>query len=141
MLVTAAGLGLVFAPSENAGTFGVAQSDAGVASATINVGQQLGGSIGTALLNTMVASATAGYLTARLSQATLVSGHPSPALIQQSAVHGYTVGFWWAAGIFAAGAVICGVLLRSGPLARQPEASREDTVAEDRADRQPVRQG
>jgi len=140
MLVTAVGLGLVFAPSENAGTFGMAQSDAGVASAVINVGQQLGGSIGTALLNTMVASATAGYLTAHLGPATLVRGHPSPALVQQSAVHGYTVGFWWAAGIFAAGALICGVLLRSGPLARQPAPSQEDTVAEGRADRQPLRQ-
>jgi EmrB/QacA subfamily drug resistance transporter len=140
MLVTAAGLGLVFAPSENAGTFGVAQSDAGVASATINVGQQLGGSIGTALLNTMVASATAGYLAAHLSPATLLRGHPSPVLVQQAAVHGYTVGFWWAAGIFAAGAVICGTLLRSGPLTRQPAPGQEDTVAEGRADRQPVRQ-
>jgi hypothetical protein len=31
--------------------------------------------------------------------------------------HGYDTAFWWIAGIFAGGAVICGVLLRSGPLA------------------------
>jgi len=116
LMVTAAGLGQVFAPVENTGTFGVAPHDAGVASASINVGQQLGGSIGTALLNTMVASATAGYLSSHLNPAAIVAGHPSPALVQQSLVHGYTVGFWWTAGIFALGAVVCGTLLRPGPL-------------------------
>jgi hypothetical protein len=31
------------------------------------------------------------------------SGHASVALVQRSLVHGYTVGFWWMAGIFVAG--------------------------------------
>lgn len=123
LLVTAVGLGLVIAPAVNTGTFGMAQSDAGAASATLNVGQQLGGSLGTALLNTMVASATASYLTAHLNPATTLGGHPSPALVQLSLVHGYSVGFWWTAGIFAAGAVICGTLLRRGPLARPDQAA------------------
>jgi EmrB/QacA subfamily drug resistance transporter len=116
LLVTAAGLGQVIAPALNTGTFGVAPHDAGVASATINVGQQLGGSIGTALLNTVAAAATATYLTSHLNPATIVAGHSSPALVQQSLVHGYTVGFWWTAGIFTLGAVVCGTLLRRGPL-------------------------
>jgi EmrB/QacA subfamily drug resistance transporter len=116
LMVIAAGLGQVIAPAVNTGTYGVAPHDAGVASATVSVGQQLGGSIGTALINTMVASATAGFLTAHLTPASSVAGHPSPALVQQSLVHGYTVGFWWTAGIFAVGAVICGTLLRRGSL-------------------------
>ena len=33
-------------------------------------------------------------------------------------MHGYTTAFWWTAGIFAGGAVICGALFRSGPLAQ-----------------------
>ena len=33
-----------------------------------------------------------------------------------SLIHGYTTGFWVAAAIFGAGAVICGMLFRSGPL-------------------------
>ena len=58
----------------NTGTFGVAPYDAGVASATLNVGQQLGGSIGTALLNTIATSATASYLVGlHLSPASLAS--------------------------------------------------------------------
>jgi hypothetical protein len=77
LLIIGAGLGLVFAPVFNTGTFGVAPRDAGVASATVNTGQQLGGSIGTSLLNTIFASTVAAYLTAH---ATLVHGKPSPQL-------------------------------------------------------------
>src|SRR5208282_4132124 len=51
LLVTGFGIGQVTGPAVNTGTFGVARYDAGVASATINVGQQAGGSIGTSLLN------------------------------------------------------------------------------------------
>jgi hypothetical protein len=103
-------------PAVNTGTYGVAPYDAGVASATINAGQQVGGSIGTSLLNTMVASATASYLSSHLNPGTILAGHAGAALVQQSLVHGYVVGFWWTAGIFAAGAVVCGTLLRRGPL-------------------------
>jgi hypothetical protein len=87
-----------------------------VASATLNTGQQIGGSIGTSLLNTIFASVVAHYLASHLSPATLVHGHPAPSLIGMSLIHGYTTGFWVAAAIFGAGAVICGTLFRSGPL-------------------------
>ena len=116
LLVTGLGIGQVFAPAANTGTYGVAPYDAGVAAATVNVGQQAGGSIGTALLNTVVASATASYLASHLNPGTILAGHAGAALVRQSLVHGYTVGFWWTAGIFAAGAVVCGTLLRRGPL-------------------------
>ena len=114
IIVTGIGMGMVFAPAINAGTFGVAPQDAGVASATLNVGQQLGASIGTSLLNTIFAAAVTAYLTAHLASARLIGRQ---ALAGQALVHGYTTAFWWTAGIFAGGAVICGALLRSGPLA------------------------
>jgi len=56
LILTGIGLGMVIAPSINTGTFAVAPQDAGVASATVTVGQQLGASIGTSLLNTIFAS-------------------------------------------------------------------------------------
>jgi len=126
------GLGQIIAPSINTGTFGVRHSDAGVASATVNTGQQVGGSIGTALLNTIAASAAASYITSHLSPATLVHGRPSPGLLGLGLVHGYTTAFWWSAVIFACGAVVAGVLMRRGPLTRrgpdgQPEALPEGT--------------
>src|SRR5215475_11866660 len=52
-MVAGTGMGLVFAAVLQTGTSGVAPRDAGIASACINTGQQLGGAIGTALLNTI----------------------------------------------------------------------------------------
>ena len=122
----------------NTGTYGVAPQDAGVASATLNTGQQIGGSIGTSLLNTLAASATASYLTAHITPASLVHGHPGPRLAGLALVHGYTTAFWWSAAIFAAGAVICGTLLRRGPLtpaagrrARQAGATQSAQAADE----------
>src|SRR5690242_21562996 len=48
--------------------------------------------------------------------AVYLHGHPTPQLAQLALIHGYTTVFWWCAGIFAAGAIICGALLRPGPL-------------------------
>ena len=122
LLLTGIGLGLSIAPAFNTGTYGVAQSDAGVASATLNVGQQLGGSIGTALLNTIATSAAATYVASHLSPATEASKSAKTALHASAAVHGYTTAFWWTAGIFASGAIICGALMRRGPLTQQAAA-------------------
>jgi EmrB/QacA subfamily drug resistance transporter len=128
LMVTGAGMGLIFGMVAATGTFGVAPHDAGVASASINTGQQLGGSIGTALLNTIAAGAATGYLADHLR------GRPTPQVVQLAAIHGYTTVFWWCAGIFAAGAVICGALLRPGPLTRPgdtpaPEPSLQAAAA------------
>jgi EmrB/QacA subfamily drug resistance transporter len=117
IVVTGLGMGLVFSTAFNTGTYGVRPQDTGVASASVNTGQQLGGSIGTALLNTIAASATAGYLASHLH------GAPTPALQQLALVHGYTTAFWWCAGIFLAGAVLCGSLMRRGPLQGRPAAA------------------
>ena len=133
LMTAGLGIGFTIAPSKNTGTFGVAPQDAGVASATLNTGQQVGGSIGTSLLNTIFASAVAQYLTSHLSPATLVHGHPAPALTGMSLIHGYTTAFWVAAAIFGAGAVICGTLLRSGPLRASGPAAASATAAAQQA--------
>jgi EmrB/QacA subfamily drug resistance transporter len=109
LMVTGVGMGLVFGAAANTGTFGVAPRDAGIASASANTGQQLGGSIGTALLNTIAASAAASYLASH-------PHGPASQLAHLALLHSYTTVFWWCAGIFAAGAAICGTLLRRGPL-------------------------
>src|SRR5690349_21985826 len=110
LLVTGFGLGLIFAPAINTATLGVEPSEAGIASATVNSCQQVGGSIGTAFLNTMATTATASYLSGKL---------PTPANTALAALHGYTVAFWWAMGIFLIGAAVAGLLLRPGTA--QPE--------------------
>jgi EmrB/QacA subfamily drug resistance transporter len=130
LMAAGLGLGFTIAPSMNTGTFGVAPQDAGVASATLNTGQQIGGSIGTSLLNTIFATVVAHYMTSHLSPATLVHGHPAPSLIGMSLIHGYTTAFWVAAAIFGAGAVICGTLFRFGPLRASAAAEPAMAVAQ-----------
>jgi hypothetical protein len=125
---------MVIAPVINTGTFGVAPQDAGVASATVTVGPQLGASVGTSLLNTIFAAAVTSYLAAHLAAARVVG---RPALTGLALAHGYDTAFWWTAGIFAAGAVIGGALLRRGPLrpaSAAPPAHTEVTTTEAKAD-------
>ena len=105
IIVAGFGLGMVVAPAINTGTFGVAPQDAGVASATVAVGQQLGASIGTSLLNTIFATAVASY----------VAPHGATS-IAQALAHGYDTAFWWTCGIAAGGAIVAALLLRPGPL-------------------------
>jgi EmrB/QacA subfamily drug resistance transporter len=116
LILTGIGLGMVIAPSINTGTFGVEPRDAGVASAAVTVGQQLGASIGTSLLNTIFASAVASYLAAHIAAG---AGPGRRALAGLALAHGYDTAFWWVAGIFAGGAIIGGTLFRRGPLSRQ----------------------
>jgi hypothetical protein len=99
------GLGLVISTALNTATLGVRPADSGVASATVNASQQVGGSLGTALLSTLAASAATSFLSGT---------RPTPALIAASAVHGYTTAFAWAAAIFAAGALVAVALYEPG---------------------------
>jgi EmrB/QacA subfamily drug resistance transporter len=116
LILTGVGLGMVIAPSINTGTYGVAPQDAGVASATVTVGQQLGASIGTSLLNTIFASAVASYITTHIASARVIG---RPALTALALGHGYDTAFWWTAGILAGGAIVAGLLFRRGPLYRK----------------------
>ena len=101
LVVMGTGLGLVFSTAMNSATLGVEPQDAGVASATVNAAQQVGASLGTALLSTLAASAATSVL----------AGHrPTPALVAQAAIHGYTTAFTVSAGVFAVAAVVAGLL-------------------------------
>jgi EmrB/QacA subfamily drug resistance transporter len=109
LLLAGVGFGLIIAPSMASATYGVDRADAGVASAMVNTGQQIGGSLGTALLSTLAASSVASF----------ASTHgPGP----DAAIHGYTTAFWVSAAIFAFGAVATGLLLRPGVQQIDPAA-------------------
>jgi EmrB/QacA subfamily drug resistance transporter len=103
LILIGIGFGLVVAPSFATATLGVARQESGAASALVSTSQQVGGSIGTALLSTLAVSAATDYF-----------AEHGPRLAAQAAVEGYTTAFWWAAAIFAVGALITGGLLRSG---------------------------
>jgi EmrB/QacA subfamily drug resistance transporter len=99
------GMGLVFSTSFNTATAGVARHDAGVASALVNTMQQVGGSVGTALLSTIAAQSTTSYVKAHLSEG-------ARAAAANGAVHGYTVAFFTSGLIFLVGAVLIFLLVR-----------------------------
>jgi EmrB/QacA subfamily drug resistance transporter len=126
IILTGLGLGMVIAPSINTGTFGVAPQDAGVASATVTVGQQLGASIGTSLLNTIFASAVAAYIAAHAASARLIGAR---ALTGLALAHGYDTAFWSTSAILAGGAIVAGLLFRPGPLVRQATPGPQDAGA------------
>jgi hypothetical protein len=101
LLLIGAGIGTVFSSSLNTATDRLAPAYAGVASAVVTTNQQIGASVGIALLNTISASATKTFLVGKSS---------TPALLAQATVHGENVAFMVVVGILIGGAVLCGLI-------------------------------
>jgi hypothetical protein len=101
MLVTAFGMGLIFVPMSLVALAKVANNDTGVASSLLNTGQQVGGSIGLAILGTVAWSAVANSIHTQVAAATAAAKHATAHLsaAQQAAAtkaitdHAYSVGF------------------------------------------------
>lgn len=98
LIVMGLGLGATFVSILITATTGIAKHLSGLASGLINTSQQIGGSLGLAVMSGIVASATARYITHH------VSGHPTKLLLAQASVHGFRVGYMVGAcfSIFAA---------------------------------------
>ena len=100
------GFALLLVPLSNLALTGVNDDDAGVASAVLNSTQQIGGTLGTSLLNTFYASAVTSYI---------VSHDLNPSVFNPAAaIHGYHVAFWIGAGLIAAAFVAVLVLVNAG---------------------------
>ncbi|WP_405892279.1 MFS transporter [Streptomyces sp. NBC_01527] len=109
-LLLGLGMGTAFMPAMSLATHGVEPRDSGVASAMVNTSQQVGGAIGTALLNTIAASAATAYAT---SHAALAATDPK--LLQlQAMVHGFTGAIWWAVGILVVASAIAVTFINAG---------------------------
>ena len=119
LLLLGIGFGLSTAPAFSTGTLGLAPQDAGVGSATLNTAQQVGGSIGTSLLNTLAAGAAASYLVGRAL---------TPANVQAALLHSYTTAFLWSSLIFVAGAIVAALVLQRGGLAALASEAQTATV-------------
>ena len=117
------GLGLAIVPCISTATQNADPKDVGVTSAMTNTSQQIGASIGTALLNTIAATATVTYLASHHVQ--------TRTLVSDATVHGYAVASGWAAGILVLAAVLAGLLIDVHPGQRvEPEVPVEVAVAE-----------
>jgi len=103
LILVGTGIGSAAVVAVAVGQQGVEPRDAGTAGALTQVSQQLGAALGVALISTFVATATSHYLT-----------HHGSTAIAGANVHGFTVGYWWAAGVFWAAAVVCAAVIRGG---------------------------
>ncbi|KIZ19478.1 Puromycin resistance protein pur8 [Streptomyces natalensis ATCC 27448] len=136
-LLVGLGMGLIFMPVMATATFGVAPQDSGVTSATVNTSQQVGGSIGTALLNTIAASTSATYLAVHLSQAAQrTAGRPLPpaargALVKDGVVHGFTVAIGAGSAIMLLAALVAGLMV-TGRAARPPVSAPAPSASDAR---------
>jgi len=100
-----AGLGLIFVPLGNVALAGVNPHDAGAAGAMVSATQQVGGSLGVALLTSISVSAATTFATTHT---------PSPNLMAEAAVHSYLVGFRWAAAFLVVAGVAVLALIKRG---------------------------
>jgi EmrB/QacA subfamily drug resistance transporter len=104
LIVMSLGMGLAFTALSSTSLTNVGERDAGVASAVLNSTQQVGASLGAALLNTIAATATATYLASH-----------GPQLEEQALVHGFQRALLVGSIIVAAGAVVSAVLVNAKP--------------------------
>jgi MFS family permease len=116
LLLTGVAMGCVFAPAFSTATLGVKSADAGVAAAMVNTSQQVGGSVGTALLSTIFASAAASFASAHANTAGLASA---------ASIHGYTTAFEWAAALFGVGLLVALLILPTDGAARARAAQAQ----------------
>ena len=86
-----------------------------------NTSQQIGASIGTALLNTIAATATASYLALRANTDHTVAA---------ATVHGYAVASGWAAGVLVLAAIVGGVMIDAHPGRERAELDQEKLTLE-----------
>jgi MFS family permease len=105
LLIMSSGMALVFIPLTSTSLHGVSNRDTGVASAMINTSQQVGGSLGTALLNTVAATAATSYVIANKEVGIAIPG-VKQMLYPYGITHGYTVAFTVSAALLFAGAVV-----------------------------------
>jgi MFS family permease len=98
------GMASIMPASFQLATLGVPPRLAGAASALVSTSQQVGGAIGTALLNTLAATAATAYVTAHAPA--------TPEVLAEAALHSFDTAYAWSAGIFAGGAVLAAVLFR-----------------------------
>ena len=106
MVLMSVGLAGVFIPASSTALVGVGSHDAGVASAVLNTSQQIGGSLGTALLNTLFA----GAVTAYFADNPPTSPGQAQQILPLAFIHGYHVAFFWGA-VLLAGALLASIVV------------------------------
>jgi MFS family permease len=126
LVLMGAGMASIMPASFQLATLGVPPRLAGAASALVSTSQQVGGAVGTAVLNTLATTAAAAY----------VADHApaTPQVVAEAALHSFDTAYAWSAAFFAGGAVVAALLFRrradrQARLAAVPAAAPEAVVA------------
>jgi predicted MFS family arabinose efflux permease len=106
LLIMSSGMALVFIPLTTTSLHAVGNHDSGVASAMVNTSQQIGGSLGTALLNTIAATATTSYIAAHKEMGAAAQAF--------GLTHGFSTSFKFGAGLLFAGALVLALFINIG---------------------------
>ena len=150
--MTSFGLGLVFVPLSLVALHNVAEQDSGVASSMLNVGQQVGGAIGLALLGTVAWTTVANSIRTQVSDAAAAAakagqpvpklGTPLPASIYDHALAvGFSRGFLVSAGIALLGLLVAIATIRvrrqdlTGAVPAPQEAAPQAATVQQHEDR------
>lgn len=112
LILVGMGLGCTMMTCMATATSGVAPRDQGVTSAMVNASMQLGGAIGTAVLNTVAATATAGFFAEHR-----YSGAGQGALRAEGMVHGFSVALWCVVGLLLVTSLMAAALMKGAPAA------------------------
>jgi len=109
LILLALGMGQCFVPLTVTAVAGVAPEEAGIASALVNTGQQVGGALGLAVLGTIAISSARHYASAAIH-----SGHaPTTALFNAAQVHGDSSAFVVAAIMMGVALLISVLVIRT----------------------------
>ncbi|WP_414169310.1 MFS transporter [Streptoverticillium reticulum] len=98
LVLTGLGMGAVNMTAMATATAGVEPRDAGVTSAMVSTSMQMGGAIGTSVLNTVAATSAAAF-----------AGTPA-----EATVHGFSVALWCVVGVLLGASVLAAALLGGG---------------------------
>jgi EmrB/QacA subfamily drug resistance transporter len=116
LVILSAGFGLVFLPTTVVAVAGAGRHESGLAAAVLNVSQQLGGSIGLAILGTVAANVARSHL---------AGARPTPEGVAAALTSGFTTAFEIGAGVALAGFILAIVGIRGRSQAKEAEALPE----------------
>jgi EmrB/QacA subfamily drug resistance transporter len=125
LLIMGVGLGTAMPAAIQTATLGVRADHAGVGSAVVSTSQQVGGAVGTAVLNTLATTAAAHFITTHAT-----TNPPSAAVLNQAALTSYTTAFAWSGAIFLTGAVLTALIFRRRVPVAQRVAEPAAAIAE-----------
>lgn len=132
MLLLGLGLGTTFMTATSLATVGIESADAGVASAMVNTSQQIGGAVGTALLNTIATGTTAAYVSSHAIDKTAPDARSFDERVElQGTIDGFIRGTWWGVAFLLSAALVAVTMINRDKISPDKAAAEEPVSSSD----------